>query len=122
MKGQVYIIIAVLSVLLLFLLRISTIPLVEKSEVPLTENFINLKNELVKTVDVSILNQQDVQNNLDNFISFSKQILKQKNYNENVNYTISRIDNTTTVIMDVNLSYGESYLYDRISVNRTVYG
>lgn len=121
MKGQVFVIIAILSVIVLVLLKASTIPVVEKPEIPLEENFLNLENELVKTVDASILNQQDVSNNLDSFISFSKQAFKEKNYGENVNYTLSRIDNTTTVYMDINLSYQDSYLYDRVAVIRTVY-
>lgn len=121
MKGQVFVIIAILSVIVLVLLKASTIPVVEKPEIPLEENFLNLENELVKTVDASILNQQDVSSNLNSFISFSKQAFKEKNYGENVNYTLSRIDNTTTVYMDINLSYQDSYLYDRVAVIRTVY-
>ncbi len=121
MKGQIFVMMAVLVLIALLLLRNSIRPSEIKPENFLYENFVNLKNELIKTVDVSILNNEDVYTNLSSFIAFSKDVLGRKGYNEDVKFDISTYDNTTEVHMNVTLKLDNSFIEDKFIINRTVY-
>jgi hypothetical protein len=121
MKGQIFIMMAVLVLIALILLKNSMKPIVIEPENFLYENFINLKEELIKTVDISILNQENIQTNLNDFISFSTDVFKQRGYEENVEFEISTYDNTTEVYMNVSLKLENSFIEDKFIINRTVY-
>ena len=121
MKGQVFIILAVFLLIGLILLRVSTRTTLEKPQDFLSENFVNLKNELTKAVDISLLKNESVQTNLDEFISFSTEVFRLRGYLENVNYSIGQVANKTTVDFQVDLSFGNEYLNDSFKVERTVY-
>jgi len=121
MKGQIFIMVAVLVLIALILLISATKPFVIKPKSLLFENFLNLKNELIKTVDISLLRQEDISNNLDNFISFATDIFQQRYYETSVNYSISTSGSLTTVYMNVSLGLGDSYLKDNLIIERTVY-
>lgn len=121
MKGQIFIMTAVLVLIALILLNNAIKPVEIKPENFLYENFINLKNELIKTVDISILNQEDVSTNLNDFIIFSKDVLKQRGYEENVNFEIIKYENTTEVYMNITLKLENSFIEDKFIINRTVY-
>lgn len=121
MKGQVFIILTVFLLLGLILLRVSTRTITEKPESFLSENFLNMKNELTKTVDIALLKNESVATDLNQFISFSTDTLKQRGYVESVLYSINQIDNTTTVSVEASLSLGNDYLNESFEVERTVY-
>jgi hypothetical protein len=121
MKGQIFVMIAVLVLIALLLLRNSIRPSAIKPEDFLYENFVNLKNELTKTVDVSILNKDNVTANLNSFIAFSKDVLGRKGYNEDVKFDVSTHGNTTEVHMNVTLKLENSFIEDNFIINRTVY-
>jgi hypothetical protein len=121
MKGQIFIMVAVLVLISLILIRSGTKPFVIKPKSLLFEDFLNLKNELITTVDISLLRQEDISNNLDNFISFSTDILEQRGYETSVNYSVSISGSLTTVYMNVSLELGDSYLKDNLIIERTVY-
>jgi len=121
MKGQVFIIALLLILVILVLLKSETKSFPLQSESPLYKSFWNLKNELVETVDLSILNSEDISTNLDSFISFSKEIFERKGYKETVSFTISNPGNMITVYMNVSLELDDSYLKDYLIINRTVY-
>lgn len=121
MKGQIFVIMAVLVLIALLLLRNAIRPSEIKPENFLYENFVNLKNELIKTVDISILSQEDVSTNLNSFIAFSKDILGRKGYNEDVKFEISTHDNMTEVHMNITLKLENSFIEDKFIINRTVY-
>ena len=121
MKGQIFIMTAVLVLIVLILLKNAIQPVEIEPKSFLYENFINLKNELIRTVDISILNQQDITTNLNNFITFSGSILEQRGYSETVEFEISTYDNTTEVYMNVSLILENSFIEDKFIINRTVY-
>jgi len=120
MKGQIFIMVAVLVLIALILIRSETRPFVIKPRSLLFENFLNLKNELIKTVDISLLNQKDISNNLDNFISFATDIFDQRGYEISVNYSVSTLG-PTIVYINVSLKLGDSYLKDNLIIKRMVY-
>lgn len=121
MKGQIFIMVAVLVLIALIIIRSGTIPFIIKPKSLLFENFLNLKNELITTVDISLLKQEDISNNLDNFTSFATEIFKQRGYETDVNYSVSTSGSLTTVYMNVSLELGDSYLRDNLIIKRTVY-
>jgi len=120
MKGQIFIIASVLILLALFITRLNTQTSYAKQDELFYEVFSNLKNELIKTVDFSLVEQESISDRLDDFISFSKDILKERGYTESVTYSISQ-GPTTIVYMNVSLSSKNSYLLENLIINRTVY-
>lgn len=121
MKGQIFIMISVLVLIALILLKNAIKPVEIKPENFLYENFVNLKNELIKTVDISILNKEDITTNLNNFITFSKDVLERRGYNEDVKFNILTYGNTTTVYTNITLKLDNSFIEDKFIINRTVY-
>jgi len=120
MKGQIFIMVAVLVLVALILIRSGTKPFVIQLKSLLFKNFLNLKNELITTIDISLLKQEDISNNLDNFISFATNIFDQRGYETSVNYSIST-SGPTIVYINVSLKLGDSYLRDNLIIKRTVY-
>jgi hypothetical protein len=120
MKGQVFMIVSIFTLLFLFLLRVNTQTVDLRTHDLFYEDFSNLKGELVKTIEVSILNQENLQNNLDDFIDFSTDFYKSKGYSETVAYSISMSGGTTTVYLNVSLSSDDSYLKEDLLINRTL--
>ncbi|NIO44538.1 MAG: hypothetical protein GTN36_03225 [Candidatus Aenigmarchaeota archaeon] len=121
MKGQIFIMTAVLVLIALILLKNAIQPFEIQPKDFLYENFVNLKNELIKTVDISLLNQEDVTTNLNDFIGFSNNIFEQRGYDENVVFEIITYGNTTEVYMNVTLKLENSFIEDKFIINRTVY-
>lgn len=121
MKGQIFVMIAVLVLIALLLLRNSIRHSTIKPEDFLYESFVNLKNELIKTMDISILNKENVSTNLNNFITFSKDVLGRKGYIEDVKFDVSTHGNTTEVNMNITLELENSFIEDKFIINRTVY-
>ncbi|MFQ6020765.1 MAG: hypothetical protein ACE5J4_01960 [Candidatus Aenigmatarchaeota archaeon] len=121
MKGQVILIISVLVVIILILIKLNTQTFTEKPQNILPTTYLNLKNELIKTIDISLLNQEDVSSNLNAFIAFSKQILERRGYNQEINYNIVREGDITKVYINLNLSLSNSYINDDFTITRTVF-
>ena len=121
MKGQVFILMAVMVLIALILLRNVIQPPEIKSDNYLYENFINLKTELIRTVDLSLLNRDDVSANLNNFTSFSKGVFNKRGYAEDVKFNTLFYGNTTEVHMNITLAQGNSFIEDQFIINRTVY-
>lgn len=119
MKGQVFIIISIFVLLFLLSLRMGT----QTTDINQEDLFINdynsLKNELVNTIDLSLVNRQSVQNNLNSFVSFSTEFYKRKGYEEDVDYTISEAGDVTTVYLNISMTSDSSYLKQSIIINRT---
>jgi hypothetical protein len=120
MKGQVFIIASILVLLALFITRISTKTIDVKQDETFYESFSNLKNELIKTIDLALINQESVSDKLDDFIRFSNDTFKKKGYVESINYSVSQ-GPTTIVYMNVSLSSKNYYLLDSLIIKRTVY-
>ncbi len=121
MKGQIFIMMSVLVLIALMLLRNSLTHVEIDSEDFLYENFVNVKNELIKTVDVSILDQEDVSGNLNDFIAFSRDVFGERGYDESIEFQISSNGNTTTVNVNFTLRLENSFIQDSFIINRTVY-
>ena len=120
MKGQVFILISVFVLLFLFSLRISTQAIDVSTRDMFSEDFTNLRDELVRTVDVSLINQESLQTNLDDFIAFSNEFYRRKGYTEDVQYSISSLGDVTTVYLNVSLNSSSSYLMQGLIINRTM--
>lgn len=120
MKGQVFMIVSIFILLFLFLLRINTQTIDVRPEDMFHEDFSNLKNELIRTIDISLLNQENLMGNLNSFIIFSTDIYKNKGYTEDVQYSISTSGDSTTVYLNISLSSANSYLKESLIINRTL--
>jgi trans-2-enoyl-CoA reductase len=120
MKGQVFMIVSVFILLFLFLLRINTQTIDLKPKDLFYEDFSNLKGEIIKTIDISLLNQENLQNNLNDFITFSKEFYNNKGYTEDVNYSISTTGDVTTVYLNISFASSKSYLRQDLIINRTL--
>jgi hypothetical protein len=120
MKGQIFIIASVLVLVALLLTRLSTKTSYADEEELFYESFSNLKAELIKTVDLSLINQEPVSDNLYNFTEFSKEVFKKKGYAEDVKYSIT-LGPQTIVYLNVSLSSKNYYLLESLIINRTVY-
>jgi hypothetical protein len=121
MKGQIFIIASVLILLALLITRLSTQTIDIRQDELFYESFSNLKAELIKTVDLALLNGDVVADKLQNFTDFSTDVFKKKGYIETVNYQISQNGGTTIVYLNVSLNSSNSYLLDNLIINRTVY-
>ena len=120
MKGQIFIIVSVFILLFLFLMRINTKVIEVKPEDLFYEDFSNFKNEFIKTIDISILNGENLQSNLDDFIDFSTDVYKNKGYIENVDYSIQFSGDVTVVYLNISLRSDKSYLRENLIINRTL--
>jgi hypothetical protein len=120
MKGQIFIVTSIMVLLALFILRASTRTADVSQSESFYQAFSNLKGELIRTVDLSLINQESVPTRLDDFILFSKEVYARKGYSESVNYTVSP-GVTTTVLINVSLSSGNSYLTEDLIISRRVY-
>jgi hypothetical protein len=117
MKGQIFIITSILILIALLLIRANTKTIEIEPEELFYENFLNLRNELISTIDLSLLNGDVVSTNMNNFISFSTGVLKKKGYDETVTYFVDG----NVIYLNVSLSSGRSYLKENLIINRTVY-
>jgi hypothetical protein len=121
MKGQIFILASVMILIALLLLQNAIRPVDARSKSYLIENFANIKGEMIRTVDISLLNGEGIPANLDSFIAFSKGVMGSRGYEEDATYSLSTFGNTTTVYMNLTLSLGSSYIEDNFIINRTVY-
>lgn len=121
MKGQIYLLIGILLALGLLMLRSSVSVMPEVSEPLINENFDNLKQEIVNTVDLSIVNNESIEDNLIDFINYSKSYMNRNGFEEDIQYKINSIDNLVDVDVDIYLSSQDSYLRDSIKIERRIY-
>jgi hypothetical protein len=121
MKGQIFILASVMILIALLLLQNAIRPAVASPKSELFQIFSNIKGETIRTVDMSLLNGGDVSSNLDDFLTFSQDIMKKRGYIQSAAYFVSNIGNTTIVNMNLTLSAGNSFIQDEFIINRTVY-
>lgn len=121
MRGQVFIITSVLILIALLVVRINTQTFEIKSDEMFYDDFSNLKNELINTIDFSIMTNANLENNLVDFISFSKNVFKKRGYNEGVTYLITVNGDNRIVYLNISLNSSKSYLKEDLIINRTVY-
>ena len=121
MKGQIFLITAVFIVILVVLLRVYTMEVPDLEKYNLYNDFVNLKAEYSRVVDTSLLNSQNITNNLDEFSSFAEDYYKEKGIDYTVSYDVNITGSDTVVDLDIYLSDGKSYLSDEFTIERTVY-
>jgi len=121
MKGQIFIITSIMVLVTILLLRVNTQTFEIEEDEQFYDNYNNLRNELVNTIDLSLVNQESININLDAFIAFSTNVLKRKGFTEDVNYTVSINGNERTVDMNVSLKSGKSEILENIIIKRRVY-
>jgi hypothetical protein len=61
-----------------------------------------------------------LQNNLNNFRDFSKEVYKNKGYTETIDYDIQTSGDITTVYLNISLTSSRSYLKENLIINRTL--
>lgn len=118
MKGQVFVLISIFVLIFLFSLRMGTETVEIMEEDKFLVDFENLKTELVRTIDMSLLNQQSVNNNLNSFIVFSKDFYARKGYDEDVTFSIDSNGNATSVLLNITMQAGNSYLNEELIISR----
>lgn len=121
MKGQIFLIASILILIGLIMLRINTVPFVQDPETHLQDHFLNIKNELIKTVDKSLLSGEALSSKLDRFISFSKQVLKERGFDQEIKYDITTLGEETIVTFDISINNKDSKLNDKIIIKRRLY-
>jgi hypothetical protein len=122
MKGQIFIITSVLILIALLIVRINTQTTEIKTDETFYEDFSNLKNELINTIDFSIMTDTtNLENNLIDFIGFSKSVFQKRGYNEDVTYLITVNGDNRIIYLNVSLNSSKSYLKENLIINRTVY-
>jgi hypothetical protein len=120
MKGQIFILASVMILLAIFMVRASTKTVDVKQSDTFYQSFSNLREELTRTVDITLLNHEDVSARLLDFSDFSKEVYLRKGYKESVNYTV--INGPVTIVrINVSLTSSDSYLMESLIINRTVY-
>jgi hypothetical protein len=121
MKGQIFILASVMILIALLLLQNAIRPLDARPKSNLLESFSNIRGEMTRTVDMSLLNGEDVSTNLDSFIVLSKDVMRKRGYAEDASYTISSSGRIFEVQVNLNISAGNSFIQDQFIINRTVY-
>jgi hypothetical protein len=101
-------------------MRINTQTIDVKPDDLFYEDFSNFKSELIETIDMSILNQENLQSNLNNFIDFSDSIHRNKGYTQDIEYSISTTGDSTVVYLNITLESDNSYLMENLIINRTL--
>ena len=121
MKGQIFLITAIFIVVILVLLRVQAIGLPDTQKTSLYNDFSSIKTEYTRVVDTSLINSQNLSQNLQSFTDFSKQYYDQKGLNYTATYNVSIIGSNTTVQFHIYLGDDKSYLSDSFTVSRIKY-
>lgn len=121
MKGQMFMLIAVIVIVSLLMLRNSMTSFQASSDDRLQRNFADLRREMVNVVDLSLKNQDNMEANLNDFVSFSIEAMRGMGYNESVQFSVASAEGNVSVSFDITLSYGSSYMQDSFIVNRRLF-
>ena len=121
MKGQIFIMASVMVLIALMLLQNSIRSFEQKPRYNIYDSFSNIKSEIIRTVDISFANDEDIASNMDSFIDFSKAVMSRKGYSEEVSYTVNSYANTVEVNVSLALSLQDSFIESNFIINRTVF-
>ena len=121
MKGQVFLITSIMVLVAIFLIRINTQTFEVGDDNLFYDIYDNLRVELINTIDLSLINQENINNNLDDFIAFSTNSLKRRGFTEDINYTVSINGNERTIDMNISLKSDKSEILENIIIKRSVY-
>ena len=117
MKGQMYVTVAILMIVALFALKIGTTGFVSPMEPDINNVYKNVKNEIVDLIELSLLNEEDVSTNLDQFIKFTGDVLDSRGYSQDIIY---QIDGYNTKV-NLYLEYNGNFINDTFVVNKRLY-
>ena len=115
MKAQAYMILAVFLVVAVLGITLLTQKPIEHDS-NLQRDFLNIKNELINTIDNSLLDGKDLNVNLENYVAFSEQYLILRDYESEINYKVD--GNKVNVYMKI--EKGNSYIQDEFNINRVI--
>ena len=121
MKGQMFIMASVMVLIALLLLQNSIRSFEQVPRYNIYDTFSNIKSELIRTVDISIANNEAVSTNLDSFIDFSKEVMSRRGYNEDVHYVVYNNGNTVEVHFNLTMGLQKSFIENNFIINRTVF-
>jgi hypothetical protein len=120
MKGQVFVLISIFVLIFLFSVRLGTETVDVMQKDLFLQDFGKLKAETVRTIDMSLLNKQSVQTNLDNFIDFAKNYYAGRGYQVDVQYNIDSLGTNTSVLLNITMQNTNSYLSESLIISRNV--
>ncbi|MBU3905058.1 MAG: hypothetical protein KJ906_02845 [Nanoarchaeota archaeon] len=116
MKGQIFIVVSILIAVSLLGLSIGMKPIVVEDSY-IQNYFVNVRTEIRNTVDLALLDDEDVSDKLDEYIDFSELVLENKGILQDINYNIE----SDSVIVNIYLERGEEYYSDQIVIPLGVY-
>ena len=117
MKGQMYVTVVILMIVALFALKIGTTGFTSPMEPDINNVYKNVKNEMIDLIELSLLNGEDLSNNLDSFVSFTTEILESRGYSQEITY---EIDGYNTKV-NLYLEYNGNFINDTFVVNKRLY-
>lgn len=120
MKGQIYVMATILILIFLILTKIGTEMPSYQAKPLLFEYYTNIREEVINTVDLALLNEKNVSTSLDDFISLSSSTLTEHGINNTTDYNIEENGNAIKVTFNLYLGSGKSFISDVITVERDV--
>lgn len=121
MKGQIYIITAILIVIMLVFLKVGVMDISTLQRESFYNDFVDLREEYVHVITTSLLNSENITENLDDFASFTEDYYSQRGMNHTIVYTVSQTSSNASVDVYIYLGDDKSYLSDSFTVERDVY-
>ena len=116
MKGQIFIVSAIIVAVLLLALAINIKPVYTSTDY-LQNYFTNVRTEIIDTFESALLSGEDYTNVLDEYVAFSEDVLSNKGIEQQITY----YENSSGVVVDIYLERGEEYYSDQIIIPLGVY-
>ncbi|MBR9682446.1 MAG: hypothetical protein GOV02_02115 [Candidatus Aenigmarchaeota archaeon] len=121
MKGQIYLVTAIFIMIMLVFLRASVMDVSNLRKESFYDDFIDLKEEYVHVISTSLLNSENITDNLDEFVLFSEEYYSQRGMNHTISYNVSQTSSNAIVDVYIYLGNDKSYLSDSFTIERDVY-
>lgn len=117
MKGQMYITITVLIIVALFALKMGTASFDGNINPDMNKIYMNIKDEIKDTLEISLLNNEDVSANLDDFLDFTESSLEKRGYTQDITYEISG----NSIKINLYLEHDGNFINDTFIVSGEIY-
>lgn len=102
MKGQIFIIISIIVLIVLIMIKMETSLRGEYYKDGLEEDFENIKNEYEETIEISLFQKQspyNIETNMNNFSSFIINKYEQKNYTIKTLYSFAFVNSSDIIVV-----------------------
>jgi len=117
MKGQIFLAVSLLIAIVLITAKLTaTIPS-DTAVSDIDDIYKNIKSELQKTAEITLLNQESLSENFDEFILFNKEIYEKRGYTLDITYLLG----VGAASFDFYISDGENFIKDKFNINTRLY-